>query len=230
MGTVERMLFLKYEILRGNEKQLFSVNRYNGWLSSSRALTPEDAGSYELEFVVKDSGTPVLSAKTTLVLTLVASTKPSGVLNVANSESDKDINLNFAIIIIMVAVAMSVIVTALMSIQILRNNSQRRESSRSDANNAHRCKPKDVNSYAKPAKSHVDISGAITTDQDIVKTVHLPESKKELIFEDNLSHENKGSTSSLHTRSSTDVTHQTDSPQSTELLLHLRLTTPRAHR
>ena len=207
-GDSRENAFLKYEILRGNEKQLFSVNRYNGWLSSNRALTPEDAGSYELDFVVKDSGTPVLSAKTTMVLTLVASTKPSGIPNVVNSQSDKDINLNFAIIIILVAVALSVIVTALMSIQILRNNSQRSEPSRVETNNTRRYKQKDVNCSAQAGKSHVDISGAITKDQDIIKTVHLPESKKELIFEDNLNNEHKGSTSSLHTRSSTDVTHQ----------------------
>ena len=73
--------FLKYEIIRGNSKQIFSINQYTGLLSSTHVLSQQDAGSYELEFLVKDSGSPVLSARTTVYLTLTVSNKTSEMLN-----------------------------------------------------------------------------------------------------------------------------------------------------
>ncbi|XP_052828549.1 protocadherin gamma-B6 [Octopus bimaculoides] len=65
--------FLRYEILGGNDKQLFKVNHYTGVLSFSRTVYQNDAGSYNLKLAVKDNGTPVLSATTTLSLTLTVS-------------------------------------------------------------------------------------------------------------------------------------------------------------
>uniref|UniRef100_A0A0L8GMU2 Cadherin domain-containing protein n=1 Tax=Octopus bimaculoides TaxID=37653 RepID=A0A0L8GMU2_OCTBM len=65
--------FLKYEILGGNNKQLFTVNPYTGVLSFSRTVYQNDAGSYNLILTVKDNGIPVLSATTTLSLTLTVS-------------------------------------------------------------------------------------------------------------------------------------------------------------
>ena len=65
-GDSQENAFLKYEIIRGNDKQIFSMNQYTGLLSFNRVLSQQDAGSYELVFVVKDSGSPVLSATTSM--------------------------------------------------------------------------------------------------------------------------------------------------------------------
>ena len=106
--------FLKYEIIRGNSKQIFTINQYTGLLSSTHVLSQQDAGSYELEFLVKDSSSPVLSAKTTLYLTLTVSNKTSEMLNAVNK-----IHLTSAIIIVSIAVTIAVIITASISVCIL---------------------------------------------------------------------------------------------------------------
>ncbi|XP_029644839.2 protocadherin beta-15 [Octopus sinensis] len=67
--------FLKYEIVSGNERQLFKLDLFTGVLSYSRTVYQNDVGSYVLEFVVKDSGTPVLSATTSLLLKLTIDKK-----------------------------------------------------------------------------------------------------------------------------------------------------------
>ena len=112
--------FLKYEIIRGNSKQIFSINQYTGLLSSTHVLSQQDAGSYELEFLVKDSGSPVLSARTTVYLTLTVSNKTSEMLNAVNIKKDNKIHLTSAIIIVSVAVTIAVIITASISVCILR--------------------------------------------------------------------------------------------------------------
>ena len=112
--------FLKYEIIRGNSKQIFSINQYTGLLSSTHVLSQQDAGSYELEFLVKDSGSPVLSARTTVYLTLTVSNKTSEMLNTVNIKKDNKIHLTSAIIIVSVAVTIAVIITASISVCILR--------------------------------------------------------------------------------------------------------------
>ena len=112
--------FLKYEIIRGNSKQIFSINQYTGLLSSTHVLSQQDAGSFELEFLVKDSGSPVLSARTTVYLTLTVSNKTSEMLNAVNIKKDNKIHLTSAIIIVSVAVTIAVIITASISVCILR--------------------------------------------------------------------------------------------------------------
>ena len=112
--------FLKYEIIRGNSKQIFTINQYTGLLSSTHVLSQQDAGSYELEFLVKDSGSPVLSARTTVYLTLTVSNKTSEMLNAVNIKKDNKIHLTSAIIIVSVAVTIAVIITASISVCILR--------------------------------------------------------------------------------------------------------------
>ena len=112
--------FLKYEIIRGNSKQIFSINQYTGLLSSTHVLSQQDAGSYELEFLVKDSGSPVLSVRTTVYLTLTVSNKTSEMLNAVNIKKDNKIHLISAIIIVSVAVTIAVIITASISVCILR--------------------------------------------------------------------------------------------------------------
>ena len=114
--------FLKYEIIRGNDKQIFSMNQYTGLLGFNRQLSPENAGSYQLDIVVKDSGSPVLSATTTLFLTLTISNKTSQMLNVVEIESEEKVHLNLVIIITVIAVTIAVFITASLSICIIRCN------------------------------------------------------------------------------------------------------------
>lgn len=121
--------FLKYEISRGNDKQLFTINHYTGLLSFSRALGPQDTGSYELEFIVKDSGSPVLSASTTIFLTLTISNKTSGMLNAVQIRTDDKVHLNLAVVIVLGAVTLAVIITASVSVCFLRCHSRSSTSS-----------------------------------------------------------------------------------------------------
>ena len=116
--------FLKYEIIRGNDKQMFSMNQYSGLLGFNRQLSPENAGSYQLDIVVKDSGSPVLSATTTLFVTLTISNKTSQMLNVVELESEEKVHLNLVIIITVIAVTIAVFITASLSICIIRCNGQ----------------------------------------------------------------------------------------------------------
>ena len=116
--------FLKYQIIRGNDKQMFSMNQYTGLLGFNRQLSPENAGSYQLDIVVKDSGSPVLSASTTLFLTLTISNKTSQMLNVVELESEEKVHLNLVIIITVIAVTIAVFITASLSICIIRCNGQ----------------------------------------------------------------------------------------------------------
>ena len=116
--------FLRYEISAGNERQLFTIDHYSGLLSSTGALTKQDAGSYELEFVVKDSGMPVLSATTTIFLSLIVKNKTSSLERVngvlQRSESEEKVHLNMVIIITVAAVMVTIILTASISICVLR--------------------------------------------------------------------------------------------------------------
>ena len=112
--------FLKYEITAGNDKQLFAINHYSGLLSFNRLLSHQDAGSYHLQFMVKDSGSPVLSAKTSVFLTLTVSNNTADMLNAAYSHSDIKIHQYLLIVIVLVAVTVAIPITAAISICILR--------------------------------------------------------------------------------------------------------------
>ena len=112
--------FLKYEITTGNDKQLFAINHYSGLLSFNRLLSHQDAGSYHLQFMVKDSGSPVLSAKTSVFLTLTVSNNTADMLNAAYSHSDIKIHQYLLIVIVLVAVTVAIPITAAISICILR--------------------------------------------------------------------------------------------------------------
>ncbi|XP_052828890.1 protocadherin beta-15 isoform X1 [Octopus bimaculoides] len=117
--------FLRYEILKGNIKQLFAVNPYTGVLSYSRTVYQNDAGSYQLEFAVKDSGTPVLSATTTVSLTLTVSNKTSPALSTVQLKSDKMINLTWVIVIVTSAVIVSVAIVVSITLCVVRCNNNR---------------------------------------------------------------------------------------------------------
>ncbi|XP_029644879.1 protocadherin-17 isoform X1 [Octopus sinensis] len=117
--------FLKYEILRGNDKHLFSVNPYTGVLSFSRPVYQDDVGSYNLEFIVKDSGTPVLSAMTTVSLTLTVSNKTSRIMPAVNKNLNEMVEVDFAIVIVLVAMIVSIAVVVSIATCIIRCNRAR---------------------------------------------------------------------------------------------------------
>ncbi|CAI9732435.1 putative protocadherin beta-18 [Octopus vulgaris] len=119
--------FLTYEILRGNEKHLFQMNHHSGVLSFSRSLYQNDAGFYELELGVKDSGSPVLSSTTTLSLTLTVSNTTSKIFKTPSkttTESSNGLQLNVMIVIVIAAVIVSVVMVISISICIVHRLKQ----------------------------------------------------------------------------------------------------------
>ncbi|XP_036365089.1 protocadherin beta-2-like [Octopus sinensis] len=119
--------FLTYEILRGNEKHLFQMNHHSGVLSFSRSLYQNDAGFYELELGVKDSGSPVLSSTTTLSLTLTVSKNTSKIFKTPSkttTESSNGLQLNVMIVIVIAAVIVSVVIVISISICIVHRLNQ----------------------------------------------------------------------------------------------------------
>ncbi|XP_036365169.1 protocadherin beta-15-like isoform X1 [Octopus sinensis] len=121
--------FLRYEIVSGNERQLFKLDSFTGVLSYSRTVYQNDAGSYELEFVVKDSGTPVLSATTSVSLTLTVSNKTSPMFTAVHLPSDNTIDATLLIIIVVAAVIVSIAIVVSITLCIVRCNNVRNSSS-----------------------------------------------------------------------------------------------------
>ncbi|GAB1604327.1 protocadherin beta-15-like isoform X1, partial [Argonauta hians] len=116
--------FLRYDIYEGNDKQLFKVNPYTGVLSFSRTVYQNDAGSYNLVLAVKDNGTPVLSATTTLSLSLTVSNTTARMYTAEDTESDNRIHINLMIIIVVAAVIVSIAIVVSITVCILRKNNQ----------------------------------------------------------------------------------------------------------
>ena len=173
--------FLKYEIIRGNDKQMFSMHQYSGLLVFNRQLSPENAGSYQLDIVVKDSGSPVLSATTTLYLTLTISNKTSQMLNVVEIESEEKVHLNLVIIITVIAVTIAVFITASLSICIIRCNGQSNvayaqaidPSNRYVGEQRHLIAPYQENSWPHPTHP-------MPVDQTLARNTLLTRSRKQL--------------------------------------------------
>ena len=118
--------FLSYEIIRGNEDKIFAVNRYSGLLSFNREANQKDAGSHELQFVVKDSGIPALSASTNLSLVLTVSNLTSEMFNATHIHLSEKIHQYLLIVIVLVAVTLAVPITAGLSICCIRCNERRK--------------------------------------------------------------------------------------------------------
>ncbi|XP_036365131.1 protocadherin beta-15 [Octopus sinensis] len=117
--------FLRYEILGGNDKHLFKVNHYTGVLSFSRTVYQNDAGSYNLKLAVKDNGTPVLSATTTLSLTLTVSNTTAKMYISEDTESDNRIHINLMIIIVVAAVIVSVAIVVSVIVCVVHKRNQK---------------------------------------------------------------------------------------------------------
>lgn len=203
--------FLKYEIISGNDKQLFTINHYTGLLSFTHVVTPQDAGSYELEFVVKDSGNPILSATTTMFVALTVSNKTSDMLNTVHVQTEDTIDLNLAIVIVLVAVTLSVIITAALSICILRCNNHRNVPSCEDGmNTSQRCVSEQRHlmcpSYQGTCWSDAPV--AITTDSFKTSNTQAKGTRRESHPGCDLSNKLKDSPPALKPRSSAESSRQ----------------------
>ncbi|CAI9732407.1 putative protocadherin beta-18 [Octopus vulgaris] len=117
--------FLRYEIIGGNNKELFTVNHYTGVLSFSRTVYQNDAGSYNLKLSVKDSGSPILSATTTLSLILTVSNNTAKMFTSVDKKSDHKIHINLVVIIVVAAVIISVAIVISMAVCMIHKNNQR---------------------------------------------------------------------------------------------------------
>ncbi|GAB1603892.1 protocadherin beta-13 isoform X1 [Argonauta hians] len=117
--------FLSFEITSGNEKNLFKINPYTGVLSFARPIHQSDTGFYRLQFMAKDSGSPMLSAVTNLSLTLTASNKTSTVLTPVHAMSTKKIHINLMIVLLVAAVIVSISLVVSLTICIVRKNNNR---------------------------------------------------------------------------------------------------------
>ena len=198
--------FLKYEIIAGNENQLFTLNHYTGLLSFTRVVNPQDAGLYDLQFLVRDSGTPSLSSTTTLALTLTVSNETSEMLNAVHAQSGDKIHLYLLILVVLVAVTVSVPVTAAMSLCIIRCKDRKNALNRDGESISCKCVseqgrlicPSHMASYW-PDNS----SGFMAPDSDLASN-SLPANTKR----DDSCHGQKGSVLGMRSQKSTEVIYE----------------------
>lgn len=200
----QKNAFLRYEITGGNGKQLFTIDHYSGLLSFARVVTPHDAGTYDLQFVVKDSGTPVRSANTSLSLKLAVSNKTSEMLNAVYIQSDDTVHLYLLIVIVLVSVSVSVPITASVSICIIRCNDKRNAAQRSGLNPSNRCigEQRHLMCPSYQTTSWPDVSTAPSADQDIGHSTLLTGSKRGRESEDDSKGVQKSSTRRMKLQSS----------------------------
>ncbi|CAI9732465.1 protocadherin beta-15-like [Octopus vulgaris] len=158
--------FLKYEILGGNDKHLFAINQFSGVLSFTRTVYQNDAGSYDLKLAVKDSGTPVLSATTTLFLTLTVSNKTSTMFATVNTQSDDKIHINLFIIIVVAAVTISVVFVVAITICIVKSSHQRNSDYSNEVDNADKFldENRQTEYFCEPMCSQYDVPAAISEE------------------------------------------------------------------
>ncbi|XP_036365281.1 cadherin-23-like [Octopus sinensis] len=123
--------FLKYGILDGNNKRLFTLNSLTGQMSFSRAPHLNDAGSYELVLVVKDSGSPVLSATTTVSLSLRVTNKTSAPMPTVHLEKNRTLDVPLLIILVVAAVIVAVVIVVSITLCIVKCSSGQSRSAKS---------------------------------------------------------------------------------------------------
>ncbi|XP_029645575.1 protocadherin beta-13-like isoform X1 [Octopus sinensis] len=173
--------FLKYEILSGNGKQLFTVNPYTGTLSYYRTVYQNDAGLYDLQFVVKDSGTPVLSATTILSLTLTVSNNTSKMFTPIGIEADKKIHFNLVAVIVIAAVIVSVAIVVSIAICIIQKNNQRKFLYTNDVggNNKFAEERRPSEYVSETVSPQYDISITMVSDNSMKRNTQTATLKKE---------------------------------------------------
>ncbi|GAB1604130.1 protocadherin beta-15-like [Argonauta hians] len=112
--------FLTYGIHRSNDKNLFTVNSHTGVLSFSRTVYQNDAGTYDLQFVVKDSGSPAQSATTVIILTLFVSNDTSPMMTAVHLQTGNKLNMTWILIIVAAAVILSVAIVVSITLCVFK--------------------------------------------------------------------------------------------------------------
>ncbi|GAB1604147.1 protocadherin beta-15-like [Argonauta hians] len=121
--------FLTYGIRRSNDKNLFTVNSHTGVLSFSRTVYQNDAGTYDLQFVVKDSGSPAQSATTVIILTLFVSNDTSPMMTAVHLQTGSKLNMTWILIIVAAAVILSVAIVVSITLCVFKCINQHSSSS-----------------------------------------------------------------------------------------------------
>ncbi|GAB1604149.1 protocadherin beta-15-like [Argonauta hians] len=121
--------FLTYGIRRSNDKNLFTVNSHTGVLSFSRTVYQNDAGTYDLQFVVKDSGSPAQSATTVIILTLFVSNDTSPMMTAVHLQTSSKLNMTWILIIVAAAVILSVAIVVSITLCVFKCINQHSSSS-----------------------------------------------------------------------------------------------------
>ncbi|GAB1604141.1 protocadherin beta-15-like [Argonauta hians] len=121
--------FLTYGIRRSNDKNLFTVNSHTGVLSFSRTVYQNDAGTYDLQFVVKDSGSPAQSATTVIILTLFVSNDTSPMMTAVHLQTGSKLNMTWTLIIVAAAVILSVAIVVSITLCVFKCINQHSSSS-----------------------------------------------------------------------------------------------------
>ncbi|GAB1604118.1 protocadherin beta-15-like [Argonauta hians] len=112
--------FLTYGIRRSNDKNLFTVNSHTGVLSFSRTVYQNDAGTYDLQFVVKDSGSPAQSATTVIILTLFVSNDTSPMMTAVHLQTGSKLNMTWILIIVAAAVILSMAIVVSITLCVFK--------------------------------------------------------------------------------------------------------------
>ncbi|GAB1604122.1 protocadherin beta-15-like [Argonauta hians] len=112
--------FLTYGIRRSNDKNLFTVNSHTGVLSFYRTVYQNDAGTYDLQFVVKDSGSPSQSATTVIILTLFVSNDTSPMMTAVHLQTGSKLNMTWILIIVAAAVILSVAIVVSITLCVFK--------------------------------------------------------------------------------------------------------------
>ncbi|GAB1603908.1 putative protocadherin beta-18 [Argonauta hians] len=151
--------FLNYEILTGNQKRLFHLDKYSGVLSFTRQLFHTDSGLYRLEISVKDSGSPVLSALTTLSLkvTVSNSTATASFMNMFLQQEPHGVRIYLVVIVISVTLALSISIVVITALCIRWTNQEDKQKSPS-----YQKKKNHTSSspFLKDIKQHKDLSSS----------------------------------------------------------------------
>ncbi|GAB1604152.1 protocadherin beta-15-like [Argonauta hians] len=112
--------FLTYGILRSNDKKLFTVNSHTGVLSFSRTVYQNDAGIYDLQFILKDSGNPAQSATTVIILTLFVSNDTSPRMNAVHLQTGNDLDMSWVLVIVSAGVILSVVIVVSITLCVFK--------------------------------------------------------------------------------------------------------------
>ncbi|XP_014789295.1 protocadherin beta-6 isoform X2 [Octopus bimaculoides] len=185
-----RNAFFKYEIVKGNEKRLFTIDSYTGVLSFSRTVYQNDAGLYKLQCAVRDSGTPVLTATTNLSLTLIVSNKTLKMMKDEHILLDNRIHVNLVILITLASVIVSVVVVVSITACIVRCHKR----------NALHMTAVDTSNRSFREKRHLisqtNNSAVITGNSDEMRNrnIQLMRSRSQLFTEEELQYDWKTST------------------------------------